>query len=169
MPKAYIKDWKERPQQSSSGRTFYDVTFDQTPQSVKTLPNIELAENICRDFQDMNFDVKCETFGVEKLATNQFVIFCEYTPDSATYPPAERPTDSVETENYRGYTIELRYYKHPDSSLIPMHVYLNRGDSSTIVPFSQEMPIREFITKEDARRIGIVAAKREIDKLESAA
>jgi hypothetical protein len=50
-----------------------------------------------------------------------------------------------------------------------MHVYLNRGDSSTIVPFSQEMPIREFITKEDARRIGIVAAKREIDKLESAA
>ena len=86
-----------------------------------------------------------------------------------TYPSAERPTDSVETENYRGYTIELRYYKHPDSSLIPMHVYVCRGDSRTIVPFSEEMPTREFVTKDDARRVGIAAAKREIDKSENAA
>jgi hypothetical protein len=86
-----------------------------------------------------------------------------------TYPAAERPTDSVETENYRGYTIELRFYKNPDSTLIPMHVYLTRGSTRTIVPFNQEMPIREFVTKDEARRIGTAAAKREIDKLENAA
>lgn len=81
-----------------------------------------------------------------------------------SYPP-ERPTDSVETKDYRGYTIEMRFYSHPDTSLVPMHVYVTKGNTRDIVPPSQEMPIREFVTKAEARRVGIGAAQREIDAM----
>ena len=81
MPKAYVKDWKEHPSESSSRRTFFDVTFDRTPERVKTFGTRELAASTSHEFQDTGIEVpsgKCEGFGVEMLAPNQFVIFCEY-------------------------------------------------------------------------------------------
>ena len=75
----------------------------------------------------------------------------------------ERKPDLEETEEYRGYTIELSYFKNP--STVTMYAYVTKGSTSTIVPFSREMPIRDFPTKEEARSIGIIAARREIDAI----
>ncbi len=78
-------------------------------------------------------------------------------------PAPERTPDFEETEDYRGFTIELKYFKN--SGTVSMYAYVTKGGTSTIVPFSREMPTRDFSTKEEARRIGIIAARREIDTI----
>jgi hypothetical protein len=77
--------------------------------------------------------------------------------------PFERKPDWEETEDHLGYTIELRFYKNPGT--VSMHAYVTKGGTSVIVPFSEIMPMREFATKEEAKRIGVLAAQREIDAI----
>jgi hypothetical protein len=81
--------------------------------------------------------------------------------------PPERKPDWEETQDYRGYTIELNFFNNPRS--VSMHAYVAKGGTRVIVPFSEVMPIRDFATKEDARKIGVVAAQREIDAILKAA
>jgi len=76
----------------------------------------------------------------------------------------ERTPDFEETEDYRGFTIELRYFKNPNT--VSMYAYVTKGSTRTIVPISPEMPTRDFSTKEEARRIGINAVRREIDAIQ---
>lgn len=44
-----------------------------------------------------------------------------------------------------------------------MYAYITKGNMRLFVDFSREMPTRDFATKEDARRAGIISARREID------
>jgi hypothetical protein len=89
MSKAYVKDWKERPPESSRGHTFYDVTFEYTSEGAKrVLETREQAEAICREFGEIDVEVpsgKCKCFGVEQRAPDQFVIFCEYPPEGPSH------------------------------------------------------------------------------------
>jgi hypothetical protein len=89
MSKACVKDWKERPLESSGQRTFYDVTFDPTPERVRTWDTRKAAENVCREFQSMNVEVpsgKCEGFGVEESTP-------KYVRDFLSVPDDIRPAD----------------------------------------------------------------------------
>lgn len=81
--------------------------------------------------------------------------------------PFERTPDSVETQSYRGYTIELRFFDNPGSTAASMHAYITRGGTSVIVPFSQHMPVRDFSSAEEARTVGLNTARREIDAMHS--
>jgi hypothetical protein len=81
--------------------------------------------------------------------------------------PPERKPDWEETQDYRGYAIELSFFKNPRT--VSMHAYVAKGGTRVIVPFSEAMPIRDFATKEDAREVGIAAARREIDAIIRAA
>ncbi len=81
--------------------------------------------------------------------------------------PPERKPDREEAQDYRGYTIELSFFKNPQT--VSMHAYVAKGGTRVIVPFSALMPIRDFATEEDAREVGIAAAQREIDAILKAA
>lgn len=80
--------------------------------------------------------------------------------------PRERIPDSVETEDFVGFTIEMRFFNNPGGS-VTMYAYVTKHGTRVIVPFSEVMPIRDFATKEEARTVGVGAARRYIDAISS--
>jgi hypothetical protein len=81
--------------------------------------------------------------------------------------PPERKPDWEETQDYRGYTIELLFFKYPHT--VSMYAYVTKGGTRVIVPFGELMPTRDFATEEGARSVGILATQREIDGILKAA
>lgn len=79
MPKAYVTNWKEEPQELSTRVT---VEFDQSPQNAAIWEEEREAENACQNFEAVPITISgggvCKGFKVEQLAPKQFVVFCDY-------------------------------------------------------------------------------------------